>query len=119
MNLAQQLEDLQSRGFSKSAAQAVVLVRESAILLFQAFPDSFLLSGGASLNQHAQNHLSDALIMREIGADQIAERIAQIRGALCRSQLADVLPAETYQALANADFQDLRAALEKLYQAWL
>lgn len=47
MNLAQQLADLQARGFPKSAAQVVVLVRESAILLFKAFPDCFLLYGGA------------------------------------------------------------------------
>lgn len=263
MNLARQLEDLQGRGFTKSTAQIVVLVRESAILLFQAFPDCFLLYGGANLllfhnslrtsrdldllsgatplpeandiakilsdglqdlgnllglsplgvrvdvakpgfiklgitdhenrnlfsvdlgglgsvlqsgieehtleavstnarvaiktvsrdhlllqkaeaflfrpavkvrdaydihlllganatlSPHLKHHLSDALAMREIGADQIAERIAQVRGALCRSQLAEVLPAETYKALERADFEELRGALEKLFEDWL
>jgi hypothetical protein len=48
-NLAQQLADLQARGFAKPTAQVVVLVRESAILLFKAFPDCFLLYRGANL----------------------------------------------------------------------
>jgi hypothetical protein len=263
MNLAQQLEDLEGRGFSKSTAHVVVLVRESAILLFRAFPDCFLLygganlilfhnslrtsrdldllssgtplpdatdlaktlseglqdlgnllglspltvriniakpgltklevtdqesrslftvdlggfgsvlkvgieehtleavststkaviktvsrdhlllqkaeaflfrpsvkvrdaydirlllEGGAALGKHLKNHLADALAMREIGPEQIAERIAQVRGSLCRGQLADILPAEIYKTLERADFQDLRAALETLYEAWL
>jgi hypothetical protein len=263
MNLAQQLQDLEIRGFAKSTAQVVVLVRESAILLFQAFPDSFLLYGGANLilfhnslrtsrdldllsggaplpdaaeltrvlshglqdlgnllglspltvravlaqpglvklevvdhenrslftvdlgglgsvltsgieehsleavstgakaiirtvsrdhlllqkaeaflfrsavkardaydirllldagaalSQHLKLNLADALTMREFGPQQIVQRIAQVRGALCRSQLVDVLPAETYKALERADFQDLRAALQKLFEQWL
>ena len=49
MNLAEQLESLKARGFDQERAQTVVLIREAAILLFQAFPDSFLLYGGANL----------------------------------------------------------------------
>jgi hypothetical protein len=49
MNLAEQLEALKARGFDPETAQTVVLIREAAILLFAAFPDSFLLYGGANL----------------------------------------------------------------------
>jgi Nucleotidyl transferase AbiEii toxin, Type IV TA system len=49
MNLAEQLESLEARGFDQERAQTVVLIREAAILLFEAFPDSFLLYGGANL----------------------------------------------------------------------
>jgi len=49
MNLSQQLELLKARGFDHDSAQIVTLLREATILLFQAFPDSFLLYGGANL----------------------------------------------------------------------
>ncbi len=49
MNLASQLELLRVRGFDEDRAQIIILIREAAILLFQAFPDSFLMYGGANL----------------------------------------------------------------------
>ena len=49
MNLAEQIAALQGRGFDEARAELIVLMRESAILLFKAFPDSFLLFGGANL----------------------------------------------------------------------
>jgi hypothetical protein len=49
MNLAAQLEMLRDRGFDDEGARIVVLIREGAILLFEAFPDAFLLYGGANL----------------------------------------------------------------------
>lgn len=49
MNLAQQLAALQTRGFNQERAELILLMRESAILLFKAFPDAFLLFGGANL----------------------------------------------------------------------
>jgi hypothetical protein len=49
MSLAEELELLRARGFDLDRAQIVVLLREAAILMFQAFPDSFLLYGGANL----------------------------------------------------------------------
>ena len=49
MNLAQQLASLRDRGFDEERAEVIILMRESAILLFQAFPDAFLLFGGANL----------------------------------------------------------------------
>jgi hypothetical protein len=49
MNLAAQLEMLRNRGFDDEGARIVMLIREGAILLFEAFPDAFLLYGGANL----------------------------------------------------------------------
>lgn len=99
--------------------KAEAFLFRSAVKARDAYDIRLLLDAGATLSTHLQHHLADALAMHETGPEQIAERIAQVRGALCRSQLAEVLPAETYKALERADFQDLRAALEKLYKAWL
>jgi hypothetical protein len=49
MNLAEQLDQLKARGFDLDRAQIIVLIREAAVLLFAAFPDSFVLYGGANL----------------------------------------------------------------------
>jgi Nucleotidyl transferase AbiEii toxin, Type IV TA system len=99
--------------------KAEAFLFRSAVKARDAYDIRLLLDAGATLSQHLKLNLTDALTMREIAPEQIAERIAQVRGALCRSQLAEVLPAETYKALERADFQDLRAALEKLFEHWL
>jgi hypothetical protein len=99
--------------------KAEAFLFRSAVKARDAYDIRLLLDAGATLSQHLKLNLTDALTMREIGPEQIAERIAQVRGALCRSQLAEVLPAETYKVLERADFQDLRAALEKLFEHWL
>jgi len=55
MNLEEQLEILTSKGFSASDAETIVLMREALVVLFDAFPDSLLLIGGAHLllfNEH-------------------------------------------------------------------
>src|SRR5258707_1549050 len=49
MNLGEQLELLKQRGFDPDRAQVIVLIREAAIILFRAFPDLFLMYGGANL----------------------------------------------------------------------
>jgi hypothetical protein len=49
MNLGEQLELLKQRGFDQDRAQVIVLIREAAIILFRAFPDLFLMYGGANL----------------------------------------------------------------------
>jgi hypothetical protein len=61
MNLAEQLKVWTSRGFSEERAEAVVLMREAAIVLFEAFPDVLLLVGGASLIlfQNSVRHSAD------------------------------------------------------------
>lgn len=57
--------------------------------------------------------------MREIGNEELTSRIGQVTTALCRGQLADVLPAEIYKALERAEFEPLRAALRELFHRWL
>jgi hypothetical protein len=61
MNLAAQLEALRLKGFTEEHAGIIVLVREAAIVLFDAFPDALLLVGGANLIlfQESDRHSSD------------------------------------------------------------
>lgn len=49
MTLAEQIEHLVGRGFSEERAEIIVLMREAAIIVFDAFPDSLVLVGGANL----------------------------------------------------------------------
>ncbi len=49
MNLAEEIARLRGKGFSEDRAEIIVLMREAAVVLFRAFPDSFLLFGGANL----------------------------------------------------------------------
>src|SRR6202050_2466308 len=49
MNLASQIAAYRDRGFSSEQAEVITLMRLSAGVLFQEFPDSFLLFGGATL----------------------------------------------------------------------
>jgi Nucleotidyl transferase AbiEii toxin, Type IV TA system len=49
MNLAEQIERLIGRGFSEEHAETIVLMREAAIIIFDAFPETLVLVGGANL----------------------------------------------------------------------
>jgi len=49
MTLAEQIEQLAGRGFSEERAEIIVLMREAAIIVFDAFPESLVLVGGANL----------------------------------------------------------------------
>ena len=49
MNLAERIESFKRRGFSEERAIVIVLMREAAIILFNAFPNSLVLIGGANL----------------------------------------------------------------------
>jgi hypothetical protein len=49
MNLAEQIEAFISKGFSEERAETIVLMREAAIVMFEAFPKVLLMVGGASL----------------------------------------------------------------------
>ena len=49
MNLAGQIDKLVDRGFSEERAETIVLMREAAILLFDAFPEMLVVVGGANL----------------------------------------------------------------------
>jgi len=49
MTLAAQIAQLVGRGFSEERAETIVLMREAAIVIFGAFPDTLVLVGGANL----------------------------------------------------------------------
>lgn len=49
MNLATEIASYRDKGFASEHAEVIVLMRIAAGVLFQDFPDSFLLFGGAAL----------------------------------------------------------------------
>jgi len=49
MTLAERIHQLVGRGFSEERAETIVLMREAAIIIFSAFPESLVLVGGANL----------------------------------------------------------------------
>ena len=49
MTLASQIAAYRNKGFTTEQAEVIVLMRVAAGVLFQDFPDSFLLFGGAAL----------------------------------------------------------------------
>ncbi|MGB8475225.1 MAG: nucleotidyl transferase AbiEii/AbiGii toxin family protein [Candidatus Acidiferrum sp.] len=84
-----------------------------------AYDIKLLLGAGAKLSGELRNHLSDTLAMREIGREELADRIGQVTERVCRGQLSDVLPGELYRELERAEFEPLRAALRRLFEGWL
>lgn len=69
MNLAEYVQALVTKGFTEERAEIIALMREAAVALFDAFPDTFLLIGGASLIlfEESTRHSSD-LDLKPIGA---------------------------------------------------
>jgi hypothetical protein len=61
MSLARYLQELAANGFSEERAGIIALMREAAIVLFEAFPDTLLLVGGANLLlfQQSARHSAD------------------------------------------------------------
>jgi hypothetical protein len=61
MNLAEQIAQLVGRGFSEERAETIVLMREAAIIIFDAFPETLVLVGGANLVlfQNGVRHSAD------------------------------------------------------------
>jgi len=49
MNLQARIDRYKERGFQQTEAEILVLIEESAAALFTAFPDHFILFGGATL----------------------------------------------------------------------
>jgi hypothetical protein len=84
-----------------------------------AFDIHLLMEQGAALDQGLKAHLNDALLWREIGREQIGERIEQITPKLCRAELQSVLPANIYANLQKNDFESLRAAVRSLFSEQL
>jgi hypothetical protein len=108
MNLAEQLEILTSRGFSEERAETVVLMREAAIVLFEAFPDVLLLVGGASLIlfQNSVRHSAD-LDFVPLVTD--LPRVESLTGVLAEglrplAQLLDLAPLSFKTLNSGPDF---------------
>jgi Nucleotidyl transferase AbiEii toxin, Type IV TA system len=61
LNLAEQLEALRSKGFSEEQARVIALMRETAMVVFRQWPESFILYGGANLVlfQESVRHSAD------------------------------------------------------------
>jgi hypothetical protein len=61
MTLAEQIEQLVSRGFSEERAETIVLMREAAIIIFDTFPETLVLVGGVNLVlfQESVRHSAD------------------------------------------------------------
>jgi hypothetical protein len=73
---------------------------------------------GVVLNEHLENHLHDTLMNRELEAEDISRRIAQVDEKRCLSDLRSLLPPELFDALAREQFRPLRNALHELYRRW-
>jgi nucleotidyltransferase AbiEii toxin of type IV toxin-antitoxin system len=114
------------RAIVRSVSKDHLLLQKAEAFAFRrgvkardAYDIRLLLDAGAKLSGELGNHLSDALAMREIGKEELTDRIEQVTAILCRGQLADVLPIEIYKALERAEFAPLRTALRELFQEWL
>jgi Nucleotidyl transferase AbiEii toxin, Type IV TA system len=80
VNLAEQLESLKGRGFSRTQSEVIVLMREAAILIFRAWPDSFILYGGANLVlfHNSVRHSADLDLLIRSGTLPTAPEIQRI-----------------------------------------
>src|ERR1700689_3367291 len=85
MTLAEQIDSLVQRGFSVDQAETVMLMREAAISLFKAWPQSFLLYGGANLIlfHDSVRHSSDLdLLLRSQDLPTAAQLAAALSSGL-------------------------------------
>jgi hypothetical protein len=80
LSLQEQIEGLIGRGFSPDQAEIVVLMREAAIALFKAWPESFLLYGGANLIlfHNSVRHSSDLDLLLRSDVAPTAEHVAEV-----------------------------------------
>jgi hypothetical protein len=99
--------------------KAEAFVFRRGIKARDAYDIRLLLHAGAALPEELENHLSDALAMREIGSEELADRIEQVTAKLCHAQLAGILPAGEYRALEREGFEPLQSALKQIFGRWL
>ncbi|MGC1493941.1 MAG: nucleotidyl transferase AbiEii/AbiGii toxin family protein, partial [Candidatus Acidiferrum sp.] len=108
MNLAAQLEQLRARGFDEDRAQTILLIREAAILLFEAYPDTFLLYGGANLILlHESSRTSRDLDLLSHGnklpsADELASVLTE--GLQEMGKLLEIAPVTVKASMAEPAF---------------
>ena len=111
MNFAAELDSLKARGFSEDRAKIVVLIREAAVAIFRAFPDSFLLYGGANLIlfHNSTRHSADLdLLALTTNIPEASEILTVLNSDL--PPLAELLkfaPLEIQIAKSEKDFKKL------------
>lgn len=79
MTLAERLEALHQKGFSAEQARTITLMREAAMVLFEHWPESFVLFGGANLVLFHQSvrHSAD-LDLHVLGGLPPADEVAAV-----------------------------------------
>ena len=95
--------------------KAETFVSRRIVKARDAFDIRLLLLRGAKLDSVLKGHLEDALRWRELGREEINERIESVNQRLCRAELKPVLPDEVYEELEQDDFAILRAALRSVF----
>jgi hypothetical protein len=98
--------------------KAETFLLRRAVKARDAFDIRFLLDRGAALRGHLRDHLAD-LLLGDIDREYIVERIASVTDGLCRAELREFLPINTYEALEREHFQPLRDGLTELFGEWL
>lgn len=99
--------------------KAETFVSRRMVKARDAFDIRLLLLRGAKLDGVLKGHLEDALKWREVGREEINERIEGVNQKLCRAELKPVLPEDVYTELEQDDFDLLRAALRSVFAEWL
>jgi hypothetical protein len=99
--------------------KAESFVSRRAVKARDAFDIRLLLLRGAKVDAQLKGHLEDTLKWREVGADEINERIARLDAKTCKAELKPVLPDEVYAELEQDGFEILRAAVRSVFAEWL
>ena len=106
MTLAEQLEALHQKGFSAEQARTITLMREAAMVLFEHWPESFVLFGGANLVLFHQSvrHSAD-LDLHVLGglppADEVAAVLIQGLEPLAKLLQQDPLEIKVFRSEAE------------------
>ncbi len=102
MNLASQVASYRDKGFTTEQAEIITLMRVAAGVLFQDFPDSFLLFGGAALLLFHQSlrHSGDLDLLARVDERPTAE-------AMQASLAAGLAPATEALNLGALQFEDV------------
>jgi len=84
-----------------------------------AFDIGLLLSRGAEIDKCLEAHLEDSMRMKEIGEEEIENRIRNITNKLCIAELRTVLPPAVFEGLAKEEFEAIRHSLRRVFANWL
>ena len=117
MNLTDRLRIYLDRGFQEDDAKILVLIEETGIAIFSAFPDHFVLFGGAALLLFYESPRFSRDL--DLLASVIEARIQSINVKLCTAELRSVLPLALFEELAREQFKPIRDSLRMLFSKWV